>query len=262
MILEFESFNHFFITVVYSTPRMMAVLFSLPFFSQKLLQKLIVNSIVFSFTLIVIPVVSDTLPKDSTAPLYMIGIITKEVIIGTIMGFLMSIFFKVAENVGFLIDNQRGAAAGNYIDPLTAEESSPTSSLFNQLVIILFFKSGGLLFLLSLIYKSYLIWPIFSVFPKLSPDFLKFFLSQLDLMNHYTILYAAPFLIILFLTEFGMGLVNRFTNQLNVFFLSMPIKSGLCSFIIIIYLAVLINLFDKHLFEIKTLFYNLKKLMK
>ena len=54
-------------------------------------------------------------------------------------------------------------------------------------------------------------------------------------------LLAAPMLIALFLSEFGLGLINRFAPQLNVFFLSMPIKSAVAVLILIFYFRFFIS---------------------
>jgi type III secretion protein T len=58
---------------------------------------------------------------------------------------------------------------------------------------------------------------------------------------------AAPILIVLFLTEFGLGLVNRFAPQLNVFFLAIPVKSWLSVMLSLMY-SSLLNYFFKRYF--------------
>ena len=47
----------------------------------------------------------------------------------------------------------------------------------------------------------------------------------------------------MFIAEFGLGLMNRFSPQLNVFFLAMPVKSGIASVLIIFYLVFLMEFF-------------------
>jgi type III secretion protein T len=54
------------------------------------------------------------------------------------------------------------------------------------------------------------------------------------------LLLASPMLIALFVTELGLGLVNRFAPQLNVFFLSMPIKSAVGLLVLISYMQFLL----------------------
>jgi type III secretion protein T len=54
------------------------------------------------------------------------------------------------------------------------------------------------------------------------------------------VLLASPMLIALFVSELGLGLINRFAPQLNVFFLSMPIKSAVGMLVLIFYMQYLL----------------------
>ena len=58
----------------------------------------------------------------------------------------------------------------------------------------------------------------------------------------YIVLFASPLIIAMFLAEFGLGLMNRFASQLNVFSLAMAVKSAVASVLIILYLSVLTGL--------------------
>ena len=60
------------------------------------------------------------------------------------------------------------------------------------------------------------------------------------------VLLGGPVIFILFLSEFGLGMVTRFAPQLNVFFLAMPIKSALAMFFFILYLTYLSRYFVNH----------------
>ena len=61
-------------------------------------------------------------------------------------------------------------------------------------------------------------------------------------MLETTIIIAAPIIIIMFLATLGLGLVNRTAPQLNVFFLSMPIKSALGIAMLIIYIPFIMDM--------------------
>ncbi len=61
---------------------------------------------------------------------------------------------------------------------------------------------------------------------------------------------AAPIIISMFLAEFGLALTSRFAPQLNVFSLSMPIKSGIASFLLILYLLTLMEFFSDELIQL------------
>jgi type III secretion protein T len=61
-------------------------------------------------------------------------------------------------------------------------------------------------------------------------------------MLRATGLIAAPVIIIMFLATLGLGFVNRTAPQLNVFFLSMPVKSALGIAMLVIYLPFIMDM--------------------
>ena len=67
-------------------------------------------------------------------------------------------------------------------------------------------------------------------------------LGTLDGMLKTTIVISAPVIIIMFLATIGLGLVNRTAPQLNVFFLSMPVKSALGIAMLVIYLPFILDM--------------------
>lgn len=235
--------RHILFTFSLSMARMLAAFAVIPFLGGQIIQGLIRNSIVLSIVLILYPMVAPTVPADMPSVPILAVILGKEIIIGLIIGFLASIIFWVAESVGFFIDNQRGTTMASAVDPMSGSQTSPLGSIFLQMTAVLFFTSGGFLVLLSGLFESYRIWPIFSFFPHFDKGFALFFLKQADALMGLTVLLAAPVIIAVFVAEFGLGLINRFAPQLNVFFLSMPIKSAIASLLLVLYIPLLLNFF-------------------
>jgi len=62
------------------------------------------------------------------------------------------------------------------------------------------------------------------------------------------ILWASPFLVVFLLIDVGLGLMNRFVPQLNIFFFSMPVKSGLTFFLLVFYTSVMVWGFETDMF--------------
>jgi len=124
---------------------------------------------------------------------------------------------------------------------------------FEKVLIVLFISSGGFLVLLSGLFESYRVWPIQSFYPSLDAKFPLFFLQQTDRLMRLTVILASPVIIAVFVSELGLGLINRFAPQRNVFFLSMPIKSAIASFLLVLYLSFLLLFFKDHLVGFKML---------
>jgi type III secretion protein T len=256
-MMDVAALKEMLLALALSMARIMAAFSVLPFMSTQLISGVIRNSIVLSFALVVYPVVAPTLPHEPMSLPFLAMILGKEIIIGVLLGFLAGIIFWVAESVGFFIDNQRGAAMASLMDPLYGSQTSPLGSMFLQMVTVLFFTCGGFLILLSGLFESFRLWPVFSFFPHFGKGFSLFFLEKADLLMQLTVILAAPIIIAVFAAEFGLGLINRFAPQLNVFFLSMPIKSGIASLLLVLYLSFLVYYFKGNFGEMKTLLHFL-----
>jgi type III secretion protein T len=75
------------------------------------------------------------------------------------------------------------------------------------------------------------------------------------------VLIAAPVVIAMFLSEFGLALVSRFAPQLNVFILSMPIKSGVAIALLTVYCSFIIRFFSDELRNVGTLLDTLERIL-
>ena len=197
---------------------------------------------VFGFACLVIPFVMNEMPPGEPN-LWMFSILAfKEAIIGFLLGFFASIPFWVAENIGNFIDNQRGATMGEVYSPLSGTQVSTTGIFFTQIVSTVFFVSGAVLLVLAALYKSYTIWPVFVDGISFTQGAPLQILGTVDDMLKATVVISAPVIIVMFLATLGLGLVNRTAPQLNVFFLSMPVKSALGVAMLIVYLPFIMDM--------------------
>lgn len=261
-MIPFETVTTYLSLLFLSMARMMGAFLIAPFFGEQMVTGVIRNICVVSLSAIIVPLTIASAPQEPLSGLFLITIIAKEVAIGLIMGVLVSIVFFAAEGMGSFIDTQRGASMGQVLDPLSGNMSSPFGILFIKVAILIFFLGGGFLGFLGFVYYSYEIWPIFSFFPNFSnPIFPMFSLEVLDGLMKNIVLFAAPVAILMFLVEFGLGMMNKFAPQLNVFSLSMPLKSGIAVFVIILYFSTLVILFKNHIIENEKLLYLLHKII-
>ena len=197
---------------------------------------------VFAFSCLAIPFIKAGMPPGEPN-FWMFGVAAfKEALIGFLIGFFAAIPFWIAENVGNFIDNQRGATMGEVYSPLSGAQVSTTGIFFTQIVSTIFFVGGAILVFLGAIYSSYLIWPVFKEGVSFMKDAPVEILGSLDGMLRTTVVISAPVIIIMFLATLGLGLVNRTAPQLNVFFLSMPVKSALGVAMLIVYLPFIMDM--------------------
>lgn len=212
-----------------------------PALSDSMISGMARRCAVLGFAAICIPMVLDGMPPGVPYTPMLAAIAVKEVLIGLAVGFFASLPFWIAENIGNVIDNQRGATMGEVYSPLSGTQVSTTGIFFTQIVSTIFFVSGAVFLLLGAVYSSYAIWPVFGGFVSPAHGADEFILGTVDGMMRTTVVISAPILIIMFLATLGLGFVNRTAPQLNVFFLSMPIKSALGIGMLVIYLPFIID---------------------
>jgi type III secretion protein T len=230
-----------------SIVRLAAALAIIPIFSKQFIVGVGRNVIILGMALPLFYFLYPTLPKENLSLLMLVAILFKEVTIGLMLGFVGTFIFFVAESVGFIIDIQRGASMATTFDAIAGTQTSLLGSFLLQMLTVFFFTTGGFLFFLTLIYKTYEVWPVFQLAIAIESDLSQYFLAFADELMEVTFCLCAPVLIVLFLAEFGLGMVSRFAPQLNVFVIAMPIKSWLSMFFLLLYFSFLGQLF-RHYF--------------
>ena len=194
------------------------------------------------FAVLVVPFIYTSMPPGEPSGWMFTLLAAREALIGFLIGFFSAIPFWIAENVGNFIDNQRGATMGEVYSPINGAQVSTTGIFFTQLISTLFFVGGAVFLFLGALYKSYAVWPVFTANLSFASDAPIQVLGALDGMLKTTVVISAPVIIIMFLATLGLGLVNRTAPQLNVFFLSMPVKSALGVAMLIVYLPFIMDM--------------------
>lgn len=245
--VTYEDLKSYVLALGLTQPRILSMFIALPLFNSQLVPGLLRFGVAGTLGLLAMPLVHAQLGQAHLAgaelgsPAMWALLVTKEAFIGFVLGFLAAIPFWIFEAVGFLIDNQRGASISATLNPLTGNDSSPMGILMNQAFIVFFLVSGGFGLLLGSLYDSFQLWSVLDGVPTLRPESAPLMLEQLNRLVRLALLLAAPAMVAMFLAELGLALVSRFAPQLQVFFVAMPVKSGLAVLILILYAA---SLFD------------------
>jgi type III secretion protein T len=240
-LLTYEQTKAFLIAVVCTQPRILAMFIAIPIFNRQIMPGMLRYSIAVGIGALVAPKLVPTLAIVDLSALQVLLLAVKEAFVGFTIGYLLAIPFWAFEAVGFFIDNQRGASISATLNPLTGNDASPLGILFNQAFIVFFFISGGFVLMLDVLYDSFRLWDVLSWYPSLHPESMPLFLDQLARLVHIAVLLSAPVIVAMFLAEIGLALISRFVPQLDVFFLAMPIKSGLAILVLLVYLATLFD---------------------
>ncbi len=239
-MIDLDPVRHFLIVFAMSIVRLTAACAVVPFLSTSLVDNRTRNSILFSWGIIIYPIVAPSMDGAIPPVLQLTALVAKEVVLGILFGFLAAKVFWLAAGIGFFIDNQRGASMASVEDAAIGEATSPFGLFIEQSLMVLFYSGGGLLLFLGGIFESYVLWPITSFYPQFDPRFPEFILGMGDDLMRMIIVYSAPVIIAVFISEFGLGLMNRFAPQLNVFVLAMGVKSLVAMLVLVVYLPFLL----------------------
>jgi type III secretion protein T len=231
--LELSAFEGFFMPVVMTLPRLAAIFAVVPFLSGQMITGVVRGGLLLMLAIYLSPVAGE-MPPLSFGLLLLIA--SKEALIGLLLGLGFGVFIWAAQSVGDLIDFQTGSGNAAFFDPAAGHQNGPTGEFLGWLVIALFVAAGGLLAMLGVIADSYRLWPVASFFPDVGKLLEMFAVRQGDTLFLWIVKLASPVILVLLLVELGIGLVGRVAPQLNVFFVSQPLKSVLAALMLLLFL--------------------------
>ena len=235
-------------TLALAMPRVVGAMTALSFMGPNVLGGALArNGIAAALSLVVYPIVSVQIAEAELTGLGMAGAAAKEFLLGMMIGSVVMVIFWCIQAVGNFIDNQRGATMASSMDPLVGEQSSPLGLFMTQSMVAVFFCTGLFNGFLDGVYRSYELWPATSFWPSIDTNVLNFFIAQFALISQMALLVGGPVVVAMFLSELGLGFISRFAPQLNVFFLSMPVKSAVASLMLVLFWGMLIVFFGKTL---------------
>ncbi len=205
---------------------------SAPVFNQKeffLLAKVI---LIFWITVLLIYHVPLPAHPPDTAFTFVLAAVT-EVFVGLLIGFIADILVTGIELAGNLMDTQAGLSVASQLDPSSGRTITLMSLLLKRTSFITFLLIDGHHFVLSAIVHSFRLLPIASpinlgagAFEVVKCGTYIFYLA---------VQLASPIILVVFLVDFGFGVLNRVAEQINIFQLGFQIKPTVS---LIIFLAI------------------------
>lgn len=149
-------------------------------------------------------------------------LLLKELFIGLVIGFLISLPFEAMGTAGGIVDNYRGSGV-----PLQTPsgEATPFGQVFLVVSLWVFASLDGFFLIVDLLYSTYGIWPMLDPMPRLTTDGLTAFFQFLTRLLKLAVIIAGPMLILLAAVDLVFAVSAKIGKQINVTFLAMGVKA-------------------------------------
>ncbi|MGK6325154.1 type III secretion system export apparatus subunit SctT [Sphingomonas sp. DT-51] len=195
-----------------------------PIFSPQVIPATVRNSLLVAFGLIALSLPHPFDPGSLDAGQW-VWLYAKEAVAGTTIGFFFGTVMWAMGAAGEMIDAKVGATVGQLIDPMSGLQESITAGLLARVAQLVFVSAGGITLLVGTVMLSYAAWPLGPGDMAFDRGAVRLFEAEFGRLFALAFLFAAPVLLVLYVIDLGLGLLNRFAQQFNVFSLSMPIKA-------------------------------------
>jgi flagellar biosynthetic protein FliR len=226
-----------------------------PFFSSSSIPAKTRIFLAAGITLTVLPFAGKDIPMPADLGSLVVGMIG-ELMIGMVIGLIVSSIFTGLQLAGTIIDQQMGISMAQVLDPLFDEETSILSQFYFWLALIIFLSIKGHILLIGAMVKSFQTIPPgqFVVNDEVVMSLTKILQVSFVIAMQIT----APLVVATLLTTLAMGFVARTVPQLNILSVGFAIRLVLGYVLVLVCLIPVMEVFRQ---AIDTVFLNLYQLL-
>ncbi|MFC1770774.1 flagellar biosynthetic protein FliR [Candidatus Margulisiibacteriota bacterium] len=234
MIITYTEVLVFFLIVA----RIMGLMLYAPIFANKSIFSLSKLPLVLWCPMLIIFSVPLATKLPETGVAYALAVFL-EILLGAIIGFATDLLITGIEMAGTLMDTQAGLSVAALLDPSTGRQITIFSHMLKWVAVMIFFLMDGHHIVLSAFFQSYKVLPVGAPF-NLSEGAL-YIVKQGTYLFYLAVQLASPILLVVFLVDFGFGMLNKVAQQVNVFQLGFQLKPSVS---LIIFFAIIPGLSD------------------
>lgn len=210
----------------------------LPLFSPQQIPPLVRNSLIVTFGLVTLSLPVGFEPQMLNASQWVV-LLAREAAAGVVLGLFFGTMLWAMASAGEIIDTKSGATIAQIVDPVSGGTQPLTATFLGRFAQVTFVTAGGLTFLVGALMMSFAVWPMGPGGVALDLAAVRLFEGELGRFFQIAFFVASPVLMVLFVIDLSMGLLNRFAQNFNVFMLSLSIKTMATIFIVLLILPLL-----------------------
>ncbi|MGE5399342.1 MAG: flagellar biosynthetic protein FliR [Ignavibacteriales bacterium] len=237
--------NDFVITLLIFL-RIIAVFSSAPIFSNQsfpALGKIFLAGVVAYMTFLTLDIQKIHVDIDFFS-IALFGL--KEVVTGLIMGFTLNLVFYGISFAGMLIGTDMGLNMASVLNPMQETEVNVVGQLIDIFAIMIFFMINGHHYIIRAVVTSFKIIPL-GKYSLTQPAF-DLFIKYTAAVFVIAVKIASPIMVSYFLVHLAEGIIARVIPQMQVFFVTQPLKLGI-GFLLLICILPIYMFFLKNLLQ-------------
>lgn len=221
--------------------RLSALLITLPVLNSSVIpgQVRILFAFVLSFILVTL------LPDPGLhflSPLSFFILVGREILFGALIGLGANILFEAFAMAGGLIARQLGMGIANVMDPSSQEQQPIFGQFFLFVMIAFLFATNGHHMLVVTLFDNFSLLPLSQgIFADGAGETI---VRTMSTALTYSVKLALPAMIFLLILDTAFAFLARVMPQMNVFFVTLPLKVGIGFFIMIISMDIFQSMFD------------------
>lgn len=219
--------------------RMIAMMVIAPFYASEVLPLKLRAVLAFFTTIVIFPGVAQ---RGFVMPNHMGGytlLIVQEMMIGLLIGFLVSVIFSAFQLAGQYFAVQIGFGINEVIDPL-AQISIPLVGQFKNLIgLLVFLAINGHHFMIHAIYRSYELAPVMGLNAPMLNGIMRYMSYAFGGMFVVALKISLPIVATVFIVTVSLGILAKAAPQMNILMLGFPFKI-IVSFAVMLLTAPLI----------------------
>ena len=209
--------------------RLAPVLSIVPFLGGRTLPVEARIALAVLLAVVLYPSLAVHLGEVPSAPVAVIALLLKEVLVGTGLGLVAALPFAALDASGRLVDTIRGANLAEVLDPHSGQRTSPLGQLHLLLGVAIFLLVGGHDAFLRTLARSFEVLPP-TAFPTASVAGIGAFASGVAALGASALAaavgIAGPAIVAIVASEVALGILNRAAPHLGVYFVGMPLRAA------------------------------------
>jgi len=199
--------------------RVTAVLMSMPVFGTTLVPRRVRLYFALAITVVIAPVLPP-MPPVHALDLSALMLVAEQILIGSLMGFSLQLFFQAFVVAGQIISIQMGMAFASMVDPTNGVNTAVIGQFLTMLVTLLFLAMNGHLVVFEVLTESFTTMPVGSA---LLVNHFWEVAGKLGWVLGAAMVLVLPAITALLVVNIAFGVMTRAAPQLNIFSIGFPL---------------------------------------